>query len=99
MFHLKIKSSSPLAQAQQQQDVATIDRFLAMVQSRVGPQLLNVLVKQDEVAKYVAKKLGVSTEVGKGYRALANINEDGGQEVPHLHFHLFGGEKVGKMVV
>ena len=26
------------------------------------------------------------------------INENGGQEVPHLHFHLFGGEKVGKMV-
>ena len=47
----------------------------------------------------VAKKLGISTGVGKGYRALANINEDGGQEVPHLHFHLFGGEKVGKMVV
>ena len=46
----------------------------------------------------VAKKLGISTEVGKGYRALANISEDGGQEVPHLHFHLFGGEKVGKMV-
>ena len=46
----------------------------------------------------VAKKLGISTEVGKGYRALANISEHGGQEVPHLHFHLFGGEKVGKMV-
>ena len=46
----------------------------------------------------VAKKLGISTEVGKGYRALANIGDDGGQEVPHLHFHLFGGEKVGKMV-
>ena len=46
----------------------------------------------------VAKKLGISTEVGKGYRALTNINSDGGQEVPHLHFHLFGGEKVGKMV-
>ena len=46
----------------------------------------------------VAKKLGISTEVGKGYRALANISEDGGQEVPHLHFHLFGGEKIGKMV-
>ena len=46
----------------------------------------------------VAKKLGISTEVGKGYRALANISSDGGQEVPHLHFHLFGGEKVGKMV-
>ena len=46
----------------------------------------------------VAKKLGISVNTGKGYRALANISEDGGQEVPHLHFHLFGGEKVGRMV-
>ena len=46
----------------------------------------------------VAKKLGISKDTGKGYRALTNISEDGGQEVPHLHFHLFGGEKVGKMV-
>ena len=47
---------------------------------------------------FVAKKLGISTEVGKGYRTLANISDHGGQEVPHLHFHLFGGEQVGKMV-
>ena len=46
----------------------------------------------------VAKKLKISVDTGKGYRALANISEDGGQEVPHLHFHLFGGEKIGKMV-
>ena len=46
----------------------------------------------------VTKKLGISTEVGKGYRFLANVSDDGGQEVPHLHFHLFGGEKIGKMV-
>ena len=46
----------------------------------------------------VAKKLGISTDSGKGYRALTNVSEYGGQEVPHLHFHLFGGEKVGKMV-
>ena len=47
----------------------------------------------------VAKKLGISVDTDQGYRALANISEHGGQEVPHLHFHLFGGEKVGKMVV
>ena len=47
----------------------------------------------------VAKKLGISVEKGKGYRTLTNISENGGQEVPHLHFHLFGGEKVGRMVV
>jgi len=46
----------------------------------------------------VSKMLGISTDTGKGYRALTNLSEDGGQEVPHLHFHLFGGEKVGKMV-
>ena len=46
----------------------------------------------------VAKKLNISNDTGKGYRALANISEHGGQEVPHLHFHLFGGERVGKMV-
>ena len=34
----------------------------------------------------------------KGYRALTNIGIDGGQEVPHLHFHIFAGEKIGKMV-
>ena len=47
----------------------------------------------------VAKTLDISTDGGNGYRALANIGSDGGQEVPHLHFHLFGGEKVGKMVI
>ena len=46
----------------------------------------------------VAKKLGISVDSGKGYRALSNLSEHGGQEVPHLHFHIFGGEKVGKMV-
>jgi len=47
----------------------------------------------------VAKKIGVSETVkGGGYRSLVNVGKDGGQEVPHLHFHIFGGEKVGKMV-
>ena len=46
----------------------------------------------------VANILGVSTKTGKGYRALTNLSDDGGQEVPHLHFHLFGGETIGKMV-
>ena len=46
----------------------------------------------------VAKKLGISVDTGKGYGALANISDHGGQEVPHLHFHLFGGEKLGKMI-
>jgi histidine triad (HIT) family protein len=46
----------------------------------------------------VSKILGISSNTGKGYRALTNLDDHGGQEVPHLHFHLFGGEKIGKMI-
>mgnify|MGYP006080001213 CR=1 FL=1 len=46
----------------------------------------------------VAKHLKISVDTGKGYRVLTNLSEHGGQEVSHLHFHLFGGEKIGKMV-
>ncbi len=33
-----------------------------------------------------------------GYRLICNSGDNGGQEVPHLHFHLLGGENVGSMV-
>ena len=58
------------------------------------------IVALSKAITVVSKILGISTDTdtGKGYRALTNLSEDGGQEVPHLHFHLFGGEKVGKMV-
>jgi diadenosine tetraphosphate (Ap4A) HIT family hydrolase len=36
--------------------------------------------------------------VGLGYRVLANIGMRGGQEVPHLHAHIFGGEPLGPML-
>ena len=64
----------------------------------------NAKASDEEIVEFikgistVAKKLGVSLDAGKGYRTLSNLNEHGGQEVPHLHFHIFGGEKVGKMV-
>ena len=62
---------------------------------RASEQEIVELIKAINV---VAKKLGISLDGGNGYRALANVGENGGQEVPHLHFHLFGGEKVGQMV-
>jgi len=36
--------------------------------------------------------------VAPGYRLLANVGADGGQEVPHLHVHLFGGRGLGPML-
>ncbi len=35
--------------------------------------------------------------VEPGYRLLANIGAHGGQEVPHLHIHILGGQPLGPM--
>ena len=43
----------------------------------------------------VARALGL---VEPGYRLLANVGGHGGQEVPHLHVHLFGGRRLGPML-
>ena len=36
--------------------------------------------------------------VGPGYRLLANTGVNSGQEVPHLHVHIFGGRPLGPML-
>ena len=36
--------------------------------------------------------------VEPGYRLLANVGPNSGQEVPHLHAHIFGGRPLGPML-
>ncbi len=36
--------------------------------------------------------------VAPGYRLLANAGTQSGQEVPHLHVHIFGGRALGPML-
>ena len=36
--------------------------------------------------------------VEPGYRLLANVGPNSGQEVPHLHVHIFGGRRLGPML-
>ena len=43
----------------------------------------------------VARQLGLDAP---GYRLLSNMGEHAGQEVPHLHVHLFGGQPLGAML-
>ena len=54
------------------------------------------IVELNKAITQVSSLLGIKD---MGYRALTNVGINGGQEVPHLHFHLFAGEKIGKMVV
>lgn len=56
---VKIRSVSPLAQAQSNQDISTVNRFLEVVGGRFGPQMVNMLIDTEETALYLAKKFGV----------------------------------------
>jgi histidine triad (HIT) family protein len=35
----------------------------------------------------------------RGYRVISNVGVDGGQSVPHLHFHVLGGKPLGERLV
>lgn len=60
--------------------------------------------KQDEavigriynVINQIAKEQGIAED---GFRVIINCGENGGQEVPHVHFHLLGGTKLGTKIV
>ncbi|MBV9652931.1 MAG: histidine triad nucleotide-binding protein [Acetobacteraceae bacterium] len=44
---------------------------------------------------HVARTLGLESA---GYRLLANMGANAGQEVPHFHMHLFAGRPLGPML-
>ncbi len=42
----------------------------------------------------VAAKLAKENNLTDGFRVVSNVGRDGGQSVPHLHFHLLGGRSM-----
>ncbi len=54
-----------------------------------------------EIAGFVRAVGRVARDAGlvaPGYRLLANVGANSGQEVPHLHVHIFGGRGLGPML-
>ncbi len=55
----------------------------------------------EEIAGFVRAVGHVARDAGlvaPGYRLLANVGQHSGQEVPHLHVHIFGGKPLGPML-
>ena len=59
----------------------------------------------DEIADFtravaaVCRDLGIDPGTGGGgYRLIANTGEAGVQEVAHLHVHILGGRRLGRML-
>jgi diadenosine tetraphosphate (Ap4A) HIT family hydrolase len=50
------------------------------------------------LARAAGKIARESALVEGGYRLLANTGPDSGQEVPHLHVHIFAGRPLGPML-
>jgi histidine triad (HIT) family protein len=54
-----------------------------------------------EIARFVRAVGKIARDAGlvdSGYRILANAGLNSGQEVPHLHVHIFGGRPLGAML-
>jgi histidine triad (HIT) family protein len=49
-----------------------------------------------ETIPKIAEKLNIAKD---GYRVVANVGENGGQTVKHLHFHIIGGIKLGEKII
>jgi len=56
---IKVRSVSPLAQAQANQDISVVSRFLEMIGNGFGPEMLQLLIDGEQTAIYLAKKFGV----------------------------------------
>lgn len=60
-----------------------------------------VEASEAEIAGFVRAVGKVARDHGlvePGYQLLVNLGQHGGQEIPHLHVHLFGGEPLGRMI-
>lgn len=60
---------------------------------KAGDEVLAELLK---AAHLVARELGIAES---GYRLVSNCGKDGRQSVPHLHFHVLGGQELSERMV
>lgn len=61
---------------------------------------------RNENEKYIIECMKAIKEVAKitkidkeGYRVISNTGENGGQVIPHLHFHVIGGKNLGDKLI
>ncbi len=75
--------------------------FLVIPKEHIGsaaeitPENSHIISKCFEVISSLAKTQGLE----KGFRVITNCGSDGGQTVPHLHFHVLAGKKLGERLV
>ncbi len=64
--------------------------LVEMVESEEGRTVLNDITK---VLPDIVRSAGLEN---RGFRLVNNCKEEGGQTVPHVHFHLIGGKSLSR---
>ncbi len=85
-------------------DINPVAPVHVLVIPKIHIKDLNNIGKENE--KYVLECIKAIKEVAKitgicddGYRVISNTGENGGQVIPHLHFHVIGGKNLGAKIV
>ena len=84
------------------EDIAPVVKVYVLVIPKKEIKNLDAVTEEDLIIlgklqlaiSKIAKTLGLSED---GYRVVTNINDNGGQTVYHLHYHILGGQKLGVM--
>ncbi len=61
------------------------------LEGRHKPLIGHLILKANEIAK-------IKGIAETGFRLIVNSGKDAGQEVQHIHWHLLGGEPLGRLV-
>ncbi|MBC2576516.1 histidine triad nucleotide-binding protein [Peptostreptococcus canis] len=56
---------------------------------------MDVIIDIHKAIRKIAEQEGFSKN---GYRIINNCGKDGGQEVPHIHYHVLAGKQLTKLV-
>lgn len=72
--------------------VLVVPRVHISSAAALGAEHGEILAEMFTTASQVAEAEGIATS---GYRIVANVGEDAGMSVPHLHLHVLGGRPLG----
>jgi hypothetical protein len=84
---IKVTPTSPLAKAQDNEDIMAMDRLIGFVQKNFGPQMVNLFIKGEDVTPYIGDKLGVPDKFVRKQQEIKGFTEqlgEMGQQVPGL---------------
>lgn len=74
-----VTATSPLAQAQHQKDIQSIDRLVEWITVRFGPDVVKTFVKAEEASQYVADKLQVPENLTRTPEEVKEAGEQAAQ--------------------